>query len=196
MELAWWLLPVGEQFRIAGRAYVVPPPSHPLPTSTYPPKRTAPPHDGKINDGKPFDWQQERLRIYEKLSPALKASFARPSPSQPTDDDPESWPKELQEGDEQTKDLALSRFALIVIEPEQVDWCVCLLVPTVECPRLTLPAQGVSQRPAERAKAMDAQRGYERMERGEHRALDRVETNKHVATSIQTYHLENDQTLT
>jgi hypothetical protein len=123
VEIAWWLLPVGEQFRIKGRAYVVPPPSHPLPTSSYPPKRTAPPVSADINDGKPFDWQQERLRIFEKLSPALKASFGRPPPSRPHDDDPETWPRELEDGDDKLKELSLSRFALIVIEPEEVDWC-------------------------------------------------------------------------
>lgn len=121
VELAWWFLPVGEQFRIRGRAFIVDP-SKSTSSPGFPPERCAPPTPQEVNKGKPFDWEQERLRIYEKLSPVLKASFGRPAPSQPTDEDPETWPKELEEGDKELKELALSRFALIVIEPLQVDW--------------------------------------------------------------------------
>lgn len=79
-----------------------------------------------------FDWEAERIRIYRKMSPALRASFVRPTPGQALSqgvDHPETYPTELPvdlEANEEEKkliDIALTNFALVVIEPESVDLC-------------------------------------------------------------------------
>lgn len=125
-EIAWWFAPSGDQFRITGRAYVVGPPDHSY-TKTFLSehgKRLAPPG---LNEE--FNWEDERRRIYEKISPPIRASFARPIPGTPLkqserkngsagkeeegDYEPKDWPEELKmDGDEKLLKLSYSNFAL------------------------------------------------------------------------------------
>lgn len=123
-ELAWWFAPSGDQFRITGRAYVLGGPDHP----TYKAflsehgKRLAPPSLQK--DGE-FNWEDERRRIFEKISPPIRASFIRPIPGTPIkkserendngdgDYDPSAWPEELKmDGDEKLIKESYANFAL------------------------------------------------------------------------------------
>ncbi|KAK9900658.1 hypothetical protein P389DRAFT_166115 [Cystobasidium minutum MCA 4210] len=135
-ELAWWFAPSGDQFRITGRAYILGPPDHPSTTSFLSEhgKRLAPP--GLAKDGE-FNWEDERRRIYEKISPPIRASFARPIPGTPLKDSersgngkgegdyqPDSWPQELKmDDDKKLLDLSYSNFALTILEPLEIDWC-------------------------------------------------------------------------
>lgn len=71
-----------------------------------------------------FDWEHERRRIFEKISPELKASFLRPTPGEPldripSDASPSQWPSEITSDYQKT--CALERFALIVLDPVSVD---------------------------------------------------------------------------
>lgn len=72
------------------------------------------------------------MRIYRKLSPALRASFVRPTPGSALKDGvdpPETYPTELptdldaSEDEKKLIDQALHNFALIVIDPHAVDIC-------------------------------------------------------------------------
>lgn len=122
-ELAWWFAPSGDQFRITGRAYILGRPDHPA-TSTFLSehgKRLAPP--GLQGDGE-FNWEDERKRIYEKISPPIRASFARPIPGTPLkeserkeggggDYNPNDWPAELKmDGDKKLLEESYHNFAL------------------------------------------------------------------------------------
>lgn len=111
--------PTKDQFRIQGRAYLYSGPDSPnqnyLPAHLYP-------FEG-------FDWEEERLRIFAKMSPPLKASFLRPVPGtalDQTDYDYKKLPQELsdEDHDKEWREKAYKNFSLIVIDPEEVDLCV------------------------------------------------------------------------
>lgn len=76
-EICWWLESSQIQLRLNGQYHLLPTPSHEH-FKNFQGDRLAPP-SLKGGDGK-FDWAQERYRIFEKLSPSLLASFARPMP--------------------------------------------------------------------------------------------------------------------
>lgn len=139
-EIAWWIESTQMQFRISGTVHVLPTPQHPL-RSLFPFERLSPPRasDASHADER-FDWDGERKRIFEKLSPGLLASFCRPIPgsphpnahqlhtAKPKDSTNSPWPLELpppgkEENDQQRQQLAESErnFALVVIEPYKVD---------------------------------------------------------------------------
>lgn len=122
-ELAWWFAPSGDQFRIKGRAYVLGRPDHPT-TKTFLSEhgqRLAPPGLQKDDE---FNWEDERKRIFEKISPPIRASFLRPIPGTPLkeserkdggggDYDPSTWPEELKmDGDEKSLKESFANFAL------------------------------------------------------------------------------------
>lgn len=68
-----------KQFRLSGVFHLLPTQSHPL-HSAFKGDRLAPPSAKGTSPNKPFDWVEERRRIFCKLSPSLLASFARPVP--------------------------------------------------------------------------------------------------------------------
>ncbi|GAA5873338.1 hypothetical protein JCM1840_000030 [Sporobolomyces johnsonii] len=125
IELAWWLSATQHQFRIAGKAYLLPSPSSTFPFPPFPGDHLAP-YPG-------FSWEDERIRQFRKLSPELRASFCRPVPGTKLSEwggKLEELPQELPEGmdeaqgdEEQKKQIeqALENFALVVIDPEEVD---------------------------------------------------------------------------
>ncbi|GAA6002213.1 hypothetical protein JCM10207_003129 [Rhodosporidiobolus poonsookiae] len=144
VELAWWLSATAHQFRIVGRAYVLPSPSFshtPSTSGTAASARDADPTASAFSfpfpaaklapyDG--FDWEQERVRQFRKLSPELRASFYRPVPGTKLADWdgemeqlPETLPEGVEEaeGDEQKKQVeqAMKNMALVVIDPTVID---------------------------------------------------------------------------
>lgn len=151
VELCWWMEPTGvfasmassdssgHQYRVAGEAFVLAAPGQDARGTSFDGDRLAP--------ASSFDWESERIvrlaqsmradsqRVWRKMSPALRATFCRPKTGVPLekDDDPESWPSKLGndlecESDEDRKHLkvALSNFALVLIDPAFVDWCVAV----------------------------------------------------------------------
>lgn len=106
----------GEQFRIRGSLHVLGPPGRDDINKHFPGDR--------LVNGATFDWEQERLRIFDKLSPSLKATFLHPVPGSPLEDDPkksEDYPEQLEDDDVENKKLALTRFALLALEPQEID---------------------------------------------------------------------------
>ncbi|SCV71240.1 BQ2448_2828 [Microbotryum intermedium] len=96
-SLAWWHLPTMTQFRIRSQAYPVKPPSRGNPTSAQILDRLSPVEN--------FDWEAERIRIFHKMSPELRASFVRPVPGSRLVDKEEAkeWPKELPASEEEAE---------------------------------------------------------------------------------------------
>jgi pyridoxamine 5'-phosphate oxidase len=138
VEVVWWLAPTNEQFRIAGRATLIPAPSdglHDADTSKL----------AQIADGKfaqeSFDWEKRRIEAFEGVGPVMRASWCRPTPGVPmpgsgTYDEAKKWPQKLpsleeaKDGEERALvEAALKNFALVVIDPEDVDYVELGVVP-------------------------------------------------------------------
>lgn len=129
-EVVWWFPgDLNEQYRFSGTIHILPRADHEL-FKVFPRERLAPEKD---ENGKPFDWESERLRIFnEKMGDVLRASFARPTPRSPMEryEDAEKWPAklpkttDLDDKDEDTKaqvNWALENFSLMVLEPVTVE---------------------------------------------------------------------------
>jgi pyridoxamine 5'-phosphate oxidase len=141
VEVVWWISATNEQFRIAGRAIVIPSPAH-----TY----SDGDHHGKIFEGSSlalrtpnfndydfgrggaladFDWERKRIEAFDLMSGRMKASWCRPTPGTPLTEDPTTWPETLPKLDEansnaekQNLRTALANFALLLIDPYYVDY--------------------------------------------------------------------------
>lgn len=123
-SICWWFAPTGEQYRIQARAYVVSAETERdrvAGLTAEQAKRLGP------RGGADFEWEAERVRIYEKLSWELKASFVGPSaPGSKWDGSdatakPADIEKQLEMGDKELRDTALRHFALIALEPMSID---------------------------------------------------------------------------
>lgn len=151
VEIAWWIPGIQEQFRIAGRAYVLPSPEFGTDTVVPPVgevlagekaqmelgvRKLEGDFPGAELGGEGFDWEGKRVEVFDTMSGHMKASWVRPVPGTPlpggyaaAKEWPESLPKlsEVEEGDggEESKRLlkdALKNFALVVIDPMEVDY--------------------------------------------------------------------------
>lgn len=121
VELAWWMAATQHQFRIVGRAYILPSAAFPTHEGTEKatssvteqqlsflfPRKQLSPYEG-------FNWEDERVRQFRKMSPELRASFYRPVPgTKLTDADvkmedlPQTLPEGIEEaeGEEQKKQV-------------------------------------------------------------------------------------------
>ena len=139
VELAWWMEGSQEQFRVNGRAYIIPPPSHPFHTmQSFPPgsslekltQRGADDSNYTTSEGG-YDWEKKRREVFNAMSPGMKASWATPPPGTvlKSYDEADSWPSTLprleeadNDEDRKTLEYALGNFALVLIDPLEVDW--------------------------------------------------------------------------
>lgn len=80
-EVNWWMEGKNQQFRLAGTLFLVPQKNHSS-TELFDLKSISPllNKNSEATSTSSFDWYKERTRIFEKLSPGLLASFARPTP--------------------------------------------------------------------------------------------------------------------
>lgn len=138
VEVVWWLAPTNEQFRIAARATVVPAPPdslHDVAVATL----------GHLADGRfaeeKYDWEKLRVDTFEGVGPRMRATWARPPPGSPMPgsgkySEADNWPEKLptlaEAKDEKERaqvELAMKNFALIVIEPYDVDYVELAPIP-------------------------------------------------------------------
>ncbi|CAG8468005.1 9076_t:CDS:2 [Diversispora eburnea] len=103
-ELCWWFPETGDQFRLSGNAYILSSPSNnndDFPFSML---------SSYLNSYSsiPFDWEQERLKIWCNLLPEIRSSFIRPPPGKDKNE------KELIKN-------ALENFALVIFNIDFVD---------------------------------------------------------------------------
>jgi len=141
IELVWWIASTQQQYRIAGKAHIIPSPNHPLYrafTDTLQSEKLGHGSGLAVINSEKFDWEVKRLEIWSKLSSHMKASWARPAPGSPMEspDDAKKWPptvEEPKEGDSgETRknwEYALGNFALVVIDPYEVDFVNMGVVP-------------------------------------------------------------------
>ena len=143
-ELAWWIEATQQQYRITAEVYPVPNLEHPLHTNFE--------HAlSRSQDGtglalfKDEDWESQRLQMFKSMSAHMKASWCRPVPGSPLkggQDEAKNWPEVVEDPSEH-EDLpgekydemlrnwnkALSNFALVIIDPIEVDLVEMGVVP-------------------------------------------------------------------
>ena len=122
-EAAFWFAEPKVQFRIVASTYLLPESSHPW-HAAFPANELTETGNTQI------DWDQERLITFDSISGHLRATFARPVPGTPMTnyEEGKAWPTTVdtrgEEKDEQGKrvvDEALTNFALVVLDPSEVE---------------------------------------------------------------------------
>jgi len=120
--------PTQEQFRISGRAYVLPSPENPL-AKSFPGSQFA-------ESG--FIWEDYRKQVFNELSGHMRASWCRPVPGSKLDgyDEGKKWPETVPrlgeaqtEQEKQLQTKALANFSLLVIDPQEVDFVELSMIP-------------------------------------------------------------------
>ncbi|KAI0321256.1 hypothetical protein OF83DRAFT_1168595 [Amylostereum chailletii] len=139
VELAWWIDSTKDQFRISGHARIVPSPD--LTSSpTFSAEPTPAEYTGILAlDAEHFDWEAKRREMFDQVSEHMRASWCRPTPGsvlkggyEEMNDWPTSVKKPSDARTEEEKRLsaeALRNYALVVIEPVEVDWVQMGIVP-------------------------------------------------------------------
>lgn len=127
VELAWWINATLDQFRISGLARVFASPQK----SMSAPLHTAAECVG-INalEMAGVDWEAKRRELFDAVNEEMRATWSRPTPGAPLGDvEANDWPIRVPKPNEAKTDrekelaeLALSNYAIIVIEPLRVDW--------------------------------------------------------------------------
>ncbi|KAI0763994.1 pyridoxamine 5'-phosphate oxidase-domain-containing protein [Trametes elegans] len=129
VELAWWMEGSQEQFRLSGYAHIRPSPTAPGDES----RPTPIPADAaalKALEAQGFDWETKRRALFAGMSPGMRASWCvprAPGSALASAEEQEAWPRAVppepsSEEDARNYEAALSNFALMLVEPVEVDW--------------------------------------------------------------------------
>ncbi|KAG8708249.1 hypothetical protein FRC09_001361 [Ceratobasidium sp. 395] len=131
-EIAWWIAPASAQFRISARTHILPSPSHEF-YSKFPRQalsNTAGGDSGPEHPETADDWEKVRIKAFNALPAFQRASFAHPDPGAtlPNPEEAQTWPESLPESDKAESEddkkhmkEALKNFALMVVEPLEVE---------------------------------------------------------------------------
>ncbi|EDR15974.1 uncharacterized protein LACBIDRAFT_301509 [Laccaria bicolor S238N-H82] len=140
-ELAWWIEGVQQQFRISGKVHVVPAPGHILFRHFL--SSTASDYEGSSGIAalkkEGFDWEAKRVEAFKSLGGKMKATWCRPVPGTRLEggqEEAKRWPVSIEEPKEGATEeeksnweMALHNFALVVIDPAEVDFVELGVVP-------------------------------------------------------------------
>lgn len=126
VEAVYWTPSTQEQFRILGRASVVPAQTY---EGSYPAPRGVV-YEALQREG--LEWETKRVETFDRMSGHMKATWCRPVPGTPLEggeEEMKQWPVRLpklgeakDEGDKRQLEAALGNFALLLIEPFEVDY--------------------------------------------------------------------------
>lgn len=135
VEGAFWVEGTQEQYRITGKTSIIPTPAHPY-HAQFDPSR-GPALTALKNEG--IDWEKKRTESFDSMSGHMKASWCRPVPGSKLDggyEEAKKWPVKLpklgeaeNEEDKRNLEKALGNFALLVIDPVEVDFVELGVVP-------------------------------------------------------------------
>ena len=128
VELAWWMEGTQDQFRLSGFVHLCPSPAQGDPTPI-------PLHAAalKLLQKSGFDFEAKRKETFDKMSTVMRASWCVPHPPGTIvpdyDEQSKTWPREVPleqdaKTDDERKDVEIAsrNFALMLIEPDRVDW--------------------------------------------------------------------------
>ena len=131
VQICWWIGSSGDQFRLAGKATLVPAPG-----------RTPESGGSVVSQRLPvgdLDWEAKRVQVFDSLSDHMRAGWCRPTPGTPMPggyEDAKKWPPTVPtttgattEEEKKLVEQALANFALVLIEPAYVDWIQVSIVP-------------------------------------------------------------------
>lgn len=86
-----------------------------------------------------YDWETKRFEMFKAMSAHMKASWCRPVPGsilKGGQEEARKWPERVEEpgddGNEEAKKnwaTALNNFALVIIEPIEIDYLTMAIVP-------------------------------------------------------------------
>ncbi|KAF8640807.1 hypothetical protein AX17_000456 [Amanita inopinata Kibby_2008] len=132
-----WIEGTQKQFRIAGRAFVVPAPANSLYDHFMHDILKSADADKPESKGgvavlarSKFDWEKQRLETFKSLGGHMQATWCRPLPGSPLSSKEEAnkWPEKIQEpksedGEELKRnwETALGNFSLLIIDPDECD---------------------------------------------------------------------------
>ncbi|KAJ3754651.1 hypothetical protein EV360DRAFT_51196 [Lentinula raphanica] len=146
VHIAWWIEGSQEQYRITGKASLIPSPQDPLHkhflhSATSPSSSPSPsPNTGMAAlNQENFDWEAKRLEVFKTMSAHMKASWCRPTPGSPLvggEEEAKKWPERVDEpsepeGPDESEESRENRknwetsfrnFALILVDPSEVDY--------------------------------------------------------------------------
>jgi hypothetical protein len=134
-EVVWWIEGTKQQFRIIANIHIVPAPSHPLHSNFRHDLSTAK-TGSALSLFKNDDWEARRNDMFKSMSAHMKASWCRPLPGSRLEggqEEAKRWPQRIEEPklglpreeyDEAKRnwDTALGNFALVIIDPIEVDF--------------------------------------------------------------------------
>ncbi|KAF8079143.1 hypothetical protein FPV67DRAFT_98942 [Lyophyllum atratum] len=140
VQVAWWIEGTQEQFRISGLASVIPTPKHSLYKHFVHSVKHAAPGSSIAELAKEnFDWEDKRMTMFKGMSAHMKASWCRPTPGTRLEggaEEAKKWPERVEEpgenADEETRknwETALGNFALLIVDPTEVDYVELGVVP-------------------------------------------------------------------
>lgn len=137
IELTWWIDGTQEQFRIIGKANIYSSEKNPRLRKLFEDDTDGRQGIFEALKKEGFDWEAKRREVFGQMSAHMKASWCRPVPGsrlEGGEEEARRWPErvEFKEGDEVIKknwEMALSNFALVVIDPSVVDFVELGVVP-------------------------------------------------------------------
>ncbi|KAG1763837.1 hypothetical protein EDD22DRAFT_846173 [Suillus occidentalis] len=131
VEAHFWINTTNEQFRVSGRAAIYPSPDLKEKKGI---EGVGEVYDAFRSQG--WDWEDERRKQFDSVGAHMRASWCRPVPGSPMDSysDAEKWPVKVAKPGEEgydTKDYeeALGNFALLLIDPIEVDYVELGVIP-------------------------------------------------------------------
>ncbi|KAI0714620.1 pyridoxamine 5'-phosphate oxidase-domain-containing protein [Earliella scabrosa] len=137
VELAWWMEGSSDQFRLNGFVHIYPSPAQGTPAQPTPIPEEA--VALKTLASQNFDWEAKRKEVFEKMSPGMRASWCSPyPPGTPirSYEEQKDWVKSVppeeeakSEEDRKNYQTALHNFALMLVEPVDIDWCALGIQP-------------------------------------------------------------------
>ena len=134
-EVVWWIEGTKQQFRIIANIHIVPEPSHPL-HSNFKHNLSNSETKSGLSLFKDDDWEARRVDMFKSMSAYMKATWCRPLPGSRLEgghEEARRWPECIEEPKtglskeecEEAKrnwDLALGNFALVIIDPIEIDF--------------------------------------------------------------------------
>ncbi|PIL31190.1 hypothetical protein GSI_05887 [Ganoderma sinense ZZ0214-1] len=129
VEVAWWMEGTRDQFRISGFVHIVPAPAKSKDGSTPIPAEAT---TLKSLEESGFDFEAKRKETFDAMSTVMRATWCVPvAPGTRIEsyEEQKAWPSEVPlERDAKTDEermnieVSFSNFALMLVEPVQVDW--------------------------------------------------------------------------